>query len=79
MMSEKKQLDEEEFMVENELVIIKMKGSKQVISFKLKEMANDKEMVEDMTLLAINQVLKKVEEETNKRMGKYTQGMPGMF
>ena len=36
-------------------------------------------MLEDMILVAINDANKQVDEETEKKMGKYTTGMPGLF
>ena len=36
-------------------------------------------MLEDMILVAVNEASKKVDEETEQKMGKYTKGMPGLF
>ena len=42
---------------------------------------DDVEMLEDMVLSAVNEVLKKAEDEVNSEMGKLTGGfnMPGLF
>lgn len=42
---------------------------------------DDVEMLEDLVLSAVNEALKKAEEETANKMGKLTGGMniPGMF
>ena len=42
---------------------------------------DDVEMLQDLVLTAVNEALKKAEEETNSSMGKLTGGlnMPGMF
>ena len=37
------------------------------------------EMVQDMIIVAINDAMKQIDKEIDKRMGKYTQGMPGLF
>ena len=37
------------------------------------------EMLEDMILVAVNDASKKVDKETETKMGKYTQGMSGLF
>ena len=39
----------------------------------------DIEMLQDIIMVAINNCLKQVDDETEKKMGKYTQGMPGLF
>lgn len=43
--------------------------------------ADDVEMLEDLVLAAVNEALKKAEDETTSSMGKLTGGlnMPGMF
>ncbi len=82
MMEEKKTIDEKLFEAENEMVSIKMKGTKHVVELKIKLDTidvEDKEILEDMILVATNQVISKIEEETNEKMGKYTQGMSGMM
>ena len=40
------------------------------------EAAEDKEMLEDLVLAAINAASEKAEETTNKTMGAFTQGLP---
>ncbi|EGV35237.1 MULTISPECIES: YbaB/EbfC family nucleoid-associated protein [Neisseria] len=42
----------------------------------IKEAADDKEMLEDLVLAAINDAGNKAEETTNKTMGAFTQGLP---
>lgn len=42
----------------------------------IKEAADDKEMLEDLVLVAINDASKKAEETANKTMGAFTQGLP---
>ena len=79
MVEEKHQFNERVFSVENELVSIKMKGNRQLIELKLKQMSDDQEMIEDMIMVATNQILKEIDGELQKQMDKYTQGMPGMF
>ena len=37
------------------------------------------EILEDIIQVAMNEALDKVDKETEKRLGKYTQGMPGLF
>lgn len=36
-------------------------------------------MLEDMILVTVNNLFKKIDKETEDKMGKYTKGMPGLF
>ena len=40
---------------------------------------DDKEMLEDMIMLAVNDAITQIDKETEEKMGKYTQGLPGLF
>ncbi|QEY26696.1 YbaB/EbfC family nucleoid-associated protein [Neisseria zalophi] len=42
----------------------------------IQEAADDKEMLEDLILAAINDASAQAEETTNKTMGAFTQGLP---
>ena len=42
----------------------------------LADASDDKEMLEDLVLAAINAASEKAEETTNKTMGAFTQGLP---
>jgi DNA-binding YbaB/EbfC family protein len=39
---------------------------------------DDPDMLQDLIVAAVNDAMNKVDSETNKTMGKYTKGMPGM-
>lgn len=81
-----KDLENKEFeaSVGGGAVIVKANGKKEVISIKIKPEvvdADDVEMLEDLVLSAVNEVLKKADEESANSMGKLTGGMniPGLF
>ena len=38
----------------------------------------DVDMLQDMLILAVNDGLTKIEKETERTMGKYTKGIPGL-
>jgi nucleoid-associated protein EbfC len=65
------------------MVSIKMDGQKNVIGVTIdKEVAGDVEMLQDMVMAACNEAVKKVDEETQKKMGGMLGGMglpPGLF
>ena len=82
MVNEKAKLEAMEFEGKASLVTVKMNGKKEVtnVTLDIEEIdADEKEMLEDMVMLAVNDAIKKIDKETEQRMGKYTQGMPGLF
>ena len=82
MMTEKAKIDAMEFEGKSSLVTVKMNGKKEVtkVDIQVDQFDSDeKEMLEDMVMLAVNDAIKKIDKETEQKMGKYTQGMPGLF
>lgn len=83
MMKSKEEIDNTEFVGESSLVKITMKGNRDVVSVEISKDENlsseDIEMLEDMIQLAINDVNKKIDEYTEKKMGKFSSAMPGLF
>ncbi len=65
------------------MVSITMDGHKNVLSVKIDpEVAGDVEMLQDLVLAAANDATKKVDEESQKKMGGMLGGMglpPGLF
>lgn len=65
------------------MVTIQMDGHKNVLGVKIdKEAAGDAEMLQDMVMAACNEAAKKVDEESQKKMGGMLGGMglpPGLF
>ena len=65
------------------MVSIKMDGQKNVLAVKIDaEVAGDVEMLQDLVLAACNEAVKKVDEESQKKMGGMLGGMglpPGLL
>ena len=65
------------------MVSVKMDGHKHVLGVKIDpEVAGDVEMLQDLVLAACNEATKKVDEESQKKMGGMLGGMglpPGLF
>lgn len=82
MMSAKEEIDSMEFVGEGSLVKVTVKGNKEVVKVEIDKSnsldADDLEMLEDMFLVAINEAFKKVDETTEKKMGKFG-NIPGLF
>ena len=82
MMTAKEEIDNMEFESKNSFVTIKGNGKKEIISVKIAADTLEKEdieMLEDIILVAVNDINKQVDKITDQKMGKYTQGMPGLF
>ena len=83
-MQEELEAKEVEASVGGGAVTVKANGKKEVIDIAIKPEVvdpDDVEMLEDLVLSAINEALKKADEETSSKMGKLTGGLniPGMF
>jgi DNA-binding YbaB/EbfC family protein len=65
------------------MVTVKMDGHKNVLGVKIDpEVAGDVEMLQDMVTAACNEAARKVDEESQKKMGGLLGGMglpPGLF
>ena len=82
MMSAKEEINNTTFEGKSSFVTVKVKGTKELESIKIDSETLEKddiEMLEDMLLVAINDAMKQVDEMTEKKLGKFTQGMPGLF
>lgn len=82
MMNAKDEIDAMEFEATSSLVTVKGNGKKEITKVIINSESLDKddiEMLEDMILVAVNDLNKQVDKVTEQKMGKYTQGMPGLF
>ena len=82
MMNAKNEIESMEFVSKSSIVEVKADGNKKIKSIKImmEEIEKDDiEMIEDMILVAVNDVINQIEKITNEKLGKYTQGMPGLF
>jgi nucleoid-associated protein EbfC len=65
------------------MVTVKMDGHKNCLGVKIEpEAAGDAEMLQDMVLAAFNEAIKKVDEQTQSKVGGMLGGMglpPGLF
>ena len=86
MMEAQKRLEESIFTgtAGGGMVKVEVKGDKTIVSIDIDEdilNPDDKEMIQDTIMMAINDAMRKVDEETQDVMGAFTGGMglPGMF
>ena len=74
-------IDEKKFTSTQGFLTIEMKGNKEVTSVKIDKENLDKgdiEMLEDLISLAVNDNVKKIEKETESKMGKFG-GLSGLM
>ena len=86
MEKKQKEIENQEFEFSSNggAIKIKMLGSKEMTSLEIDEDLIDKDekdMLQDMLMIAINEAISKIDEEINNVMGSVTGGMkiPGMF
>ena len=81
MMKAKEEIDNTEFTGESSFVKVTLKGTKEVIKVEIKAEsldADDIEALQDMILVAVNDANKKIDDLTEKKMGKFS-SIPGLF
>lgn len=82
MLKIKEEIDNTIFIGESNLVKVEVYGTKQIKSIKINcddDIESDEiEMLEDMTMVAINSAMKQIDEVTEKKMGKFN-SIPGLF
>ncbi len=78
----KEELDAMEFTGKSEWVEITFNGKKDVKAFKILKDGtidnDDKEMLEDMILIAMKDAFSKIDKETENKLGQYA-SMSGLF
>ena len=82
MLKAKEEINNTIYEGKSSIVSIKMNGEKKLLEVKIDSDQLEKEdieMLSDMIIVAVNEAIKKVDKDTEEKMGKYTQGMPGLF
>lgn len=82
MLNAKNEINNKIYEGKTSLVSIKMTGEKRATEVRINIEnleKDDVEMLEDMILVAFNDAIKQIDKETEEKLGKYTQGMPGLF
>ena len=83
MLKTKDEIDKMEFTSTSSFVTVKVNGKKEILSVKINADSDfdvsDMEILEEMIQVAVNDALKQVDKETDKKMGKYSSMMPGLF
>ena len=69
------------FKYENENILVECMGNNNIskIDIKNKDLLEDKETLEDVLLVAINDVINQISDTKESKLGKYTNGLGGLF
>ena len=81
MMKAQEEVAKMTFTASKDLVTVEVNGNRKVTKVTLSEDIDidDIEMLEDMIMIATNDALSQAEAEMEKKLGKYSKGMPGLF
>ena len=80
MMKTKEEIDNMTFTGTISFVSVTVKGNKEVAKVTIDNddiTSDDKEMIEDMLVVALNDAFKQIDKVTEQKMGKYSSMMPG--
>ena len=75
------EIENSTFNYENENIYVECNGKNELkkITIKNDDIVEDKELLEDVIVVAINNVLEQVKNEKENKLGKYTNGLGGLF
>lgn len=80
MMKAKEEIDNMTFIGSSSFVKVTVKGTKEVVKVEINNddiKSDDKEMIEDMLVVALNDAFKQVDKTTEQKMGKFSSMLPG--
>jgi DNA-binding YbaB/EbfC family protein len=77
----KDELNKKTFVGTSELVEVTFTGDKKLVSTKIKSDIDndDKEIIEDMFVIAVNDAMTKIDKETESMLGAYGSQLGGLF
>lgn len=75
------EINESIFKYENDNILVECLGSNEVKKIEIKNDAilEDKEMLGDIILVAVNDVINQINKVKEEKLGKYTNGLGGLF
>lgn len=82
MMNAKEEIDNTDYEISKSFVTIKAKGNKTITSIDINMDSLEKEDVEvlqDLLQVVINELFNNIDKDIEKKMGKFSNGMPGLF
>lgn len=80
MMKTKEEIDNMTFTGTSSFITVEVKGTKEVLKVTIDNeniTSDDKEIIEDMLVVALNDAFKQIDKVTEQKMGKFSSMMPG--
>lgn len=76
-----KEIENTIFNYKNDNIEVEVSGKNEVKKIEIinEEIIKDKELLEDIITVAINNVLDQIKKDKEKKLGKYTNGLGGLF
>lgn len=76
-----KEISEKEFEYNTDNICVVMNGDYIMKSVQIKNdiLLSDKELLEDIITVAVNDLTNKIKTEKEEKLGKYTNGLGGLF
>ena len=83
MTKKEEELNKKTFVGTSELVEVTSSGDKKLVSVNIKQEGSldeeDKEILQDMMVIAVNDAMKQIDKETEKMLGAYGSQLNGLF
>lgn len=75
------EIESKSFKYENDNVLVEALGTNEIKKIEVKNEAimEDKDLCSDVILVGINDVLNQIKKEKESKLGKYTNGLGGLF
>ena len=75
------EIDNTTYEYENENVAIEAKGNNKITKIEIKneDILEDAEMLSDVLVVAVNNIIEKIRQDKEKKLGKYASGLGGLF
>lgn len=76
-----KEIESKIFQYENENILVEFTGNYLMKKIQIKNdtICDDKELLEDVILVAVNDVISQIKKEKDSKLGKYSAGIGGLF
>lgn len=82
MMNAKDEIEKSIFIGKSALVVVEVLGNKRISKITINNedlQLEEIDLLEDMIMTAINDAMNQIDKVTEEKMGKFTNGMPGLF
>ena len=75
------EIENSTYFFENENIYVEATGNNKIKQIKIKneDILEDKEILEDIVVVAVNDVLNQILKTKESKLGKYTAGLGGLF